>query len=104
MVPRSQIRSALSKRQLQIFASIGVAEGVVFNVQLYAAARLPGVLIVVLQQAILPFVMGASTLMLGRRYSSAQVRFLQTCFSYPDTTADSLKAPRRRMCNRWSSH
>ncbi|GAB0493139.1 hypothetical protein MMPV_004412 [Pyropia vietnamensis] len=55
------------------FAIIGALEATAFAVQLYAAGRLPGSFISVLNQAVLPFSMTASAVLLGRRYNAAQV-------------------------------
>lgn len=55
------------------FAVIGALEATAFAIQLYAAGRLPGSLISVLNQAVLPFSMTASAVLLGRRYNAAQV-------------------------------
>lgn len=55
------------------FAVIGALEATAFAVQLYAAGRLPGALISVLNQAVLPFSMTASAVLLGRRYNATQV-------------------------------
>lgn len=72
-VPRKQIASASSRDSLPLFATIGAFEAVVFVFQLWASARLPGVLIVILAQVLLPCTMAISALMLGKRYKRVQI-------------------------------
>jgi len=70
----SRAAVAAARRQHgRTFAVIGALEAAAFAVQLYAAGRLPGSLISVLNQAILPFSMVASAVLLGKRYTAAQV-------------------------------
>ncbi|OSX76552.1 hypothetical protein BU14_0185s0013 [Porphyra umbilicalis] len=72
IVSRAAVADA-RRQHGRTFAVIGALEATAFAIQLYAAGRLPGSLISVLNQAILPFSMVASAVLLGKRYTAAQV-------------------------------
>mmetsp|Transcript_5753 Transcript_5753/g.24250 ORF Transcript_5753/g.24250 Transcript_5753/m.24250 type:complete len:184 (-) Transcript_5753:3352-3903(-) len=65
---------AVAKSKWKTFASIGGLEALALAVQLYSGARLPGSLLGILAQGILPFTMICSVLLRGRKYSALQVR------------------------------
>ncbi|KAJ8904771.1 hypothetical protein NDN08_001287 [Rhodosorus marinus] len=64
---------AVAKNKWKTFALIGGLEALTLAVQLYSGARLPGSLLGILSQGILPFTMICSILLRGRKYSALQV-------------------------------
>eukprot|EP00188_Purpureofilum_apyrenoidigerum_P003862 Plantae.Rhodophyta-Purpureofilum_apyrenoidigerum.ctg41618.p1 GENE.Plantae.Rhodophyta-Purpureofilum_apyrenoidigerum.ctg41618~~Plantae.Rhodophyta-Purpureofilum_apyrenoidigerum.ctg41618.p1 ORF type:complete len:407 (+),score=52.28 Plantae.Rhodophyta-Purpureofilum_apyrenoidigerum.ctg41618:74-1222(+) len=71
IVSDDMLRFARSK--WTTFVAIGGLEALTFTIQLYTAARLPGGLIGILSQGILPFTMVLSAVFRGKRYSSLQI-------------------------------
>ncbi len=72
-VPKRQVKLAFHPANLRIFGAIGALEAATFVLQLQAAAYLPGTVIAVLTQSLLPFTMLLSFLFLNRRYSVRQL-------------------------------
>ena len=73
IVPKRQFKLALHPANLRLFGIIGALEATTFVLQLQAAAYLPGTVIAVLTQSLLPFTMILSFLFLNRRYTLRQL-------------------------------
>mmetsp|Transcript_2709 Transcript_2709/g.8224 ORF Transcript_2709/g.8224 Transcript_2709/m.8224 type:complete len:382 (-) Transcript_2709:1865-3010(-) len=71
IVTSDMIRFARAK--WTTFAAIGGLEALTFTIQLYTAARLPGGLIGILSQGILPFTMVLSAIFRGKQYTPLQI-------------------------------
>jgi len=56
-----------------LLAAIGMCEGVFYPLVMYSASRLPGGLVQVLQQTVVPATVLFSAALLGRRYSAGQL-------------------------------
>jgi len=63
---------AVARSKWRTFALIGGLEAISLAVQLYSGARLPGSLLGILSQGILPFTMLCSIVLRGRKYSALQ--------------------------------
>lgn len=72
IVSKQEVRNA-STSYLPFFAIIGMLEALTFTIQMRAASQIPGTLLGILGQTILPFSMVASTLVLGTKFRTTQI-------------------------------
>jgi len=60
-------------KNASLFAAIGTCEGIFYPLVMYSASHLPGGLVQVLQQMVVPATVLFSVVLLGRRYSAGQL-------------------------------